>query len=520
MNAIGKRRPQVIVIGSGPAGTSAAWPLVEAGLDVLMIDAAGEQPHPASPSGAIGPFRRAPERWRMQFGPTLAGLVAAGDLSPKLNTPLARSVLARYAVENRLATSGFHAFGSLGLGGLSNIWGAMLPRFDADDLTGYPITPADLEPHYRGIIARIGASGPGAEQPGPPLTAAAQHLFDRYARAKPDLLPVIERATNAVVMADRPGRRGCLSCGLCLWGCARRSIYNSAYELPDLQLAPNFTYRGGLVARALDSDPASHVVIVDGPGGREVLRAPQVVVAAGTIATTALVAGRLGLWDTDIRLLTNPVAATAFLLPRLVGTALPEHSFSLAQLRWELPLAGGGTAGGALYGADTLPLTEVASRLPFSRPTALRISRALAPALLLATIYLPGRFSANTMRVRRDGVSIEGRISDEARAALREVRGRLVRAGRALGAVSVPKSFTISEAGADAHYAGTLPMGGAGPFACSPTGEVMPGLYVADGAALSALPSKHCTLTIMANADRIGRHIAALTPAPARPDAR
>ena len=30
--------PDVVIIGTGPAGVSAAYPLVEAGLQVLMID--------------------------------------------------------------------------------------------------------------------------------------------------------------------------------------------------------------------------------------------------------------------------------------------------------------------------------------------------------------------------------------------------------------------------------------------------------------------------------------------------
>jgi choline dehydrogenase-like flavoprotein len=38
-----------------------------------------------------------------------------------------------------------------------------------------------------------------------------------------------------------------------------------------------------------------------------------------------------------------------------------------------------------------------------------------------------------------------------------------------------------------------------------------PGLYVVDGAALGRLPAKHLTLSIMANADRVGRRIAAQT---------
>jgi len=61
--------------------------------------------------------------------------------------------------------------------------------------------------------------------------------------------------------------------------------------------------------------------------------------------------------------------------------------------------------------------------------------------------------------------------------------------------------------GTDAHFAGTLPMGGTGANGTNALGELkgLEGLHVVDGAVLPSLPSKHATLTIMANADRIGR---------------
>jgi choline dehydrogenase-like flavoprotein len=73
----------------------------------------------------------------------------------------------------------------------------------------------------------------------------------------------------------------------------------------------------------------------------------------------------------------------------------------------------------------------------------------------------------------------------------------------------LPGSLTISAPGTDGHYAGTLPMGGKGDLATSLYGELnaSKGIYIADGASFSSLPAKHCTLTIMANADRIGRHL-------------
>jgi hypothetical protein len=80
-----------------------------------------------------------------------------------------------------------------------------------------------------------------------------------------------------------------------------------------------------------------------------------------------------------------------------------------------------------------------------------------------------------------------------------------------LGALLLPKSFTVGRAGSDIHYACSLPMrlqpvqGETNAF-----GELfgLDGVHIVDGASLSALSEKSHTLTIMANADRISRRLA------------
>ncbi len=72
-------------------------------------------------------------------------------------------------------------------------------------------------------------------------------------------------------------------------------------------------------------------------------------------------------------------------------------------------------------------------------------------------------------------------------------------------------SFTIGRPGGDIHYSGTLPMRRTPAFGeTNAEGEVvgMPGVHVVDGACLPLLSEKSHTLTIMANADRIGKKIA------------
>jgi choline dehydrogenase-like flavoprotein len=512
------RDSDAIIVGSGPAGLSVAWPLVKAGLKVLMIDAgSGDAPFSDFPSGNNGDFRLRSSSWKTRYGADLSLVGLQGNYSPKLMTPLADKVTGNFAELNGVSAQGFVPIGSMTSGGLSNIWGAVGVVFNETDLREFPFNIAELNQHYANIIRRIGLSfggtvaGTGTD-PATPLGRAANEIFSIHAKMPPDKEFALERASNAVITRDRDDRSACKNCGLCLWGCAHRSIYNSVFELKELRRYSNFDFRPFTRAIRLGSNQDWNFVETSGPIQSQTLSAPVVVLAAGTIATTSLVARKIGYLGRPIRLLSNPAAAIAFVVPKLIGSALPDHGFSLGQLTYEIPTITS-SCFGVIYGADTLPLDIFTSRIPLSRPTALRLSRALAPSLLLATCYLPGKFSENRLYVSEQNetprVLIDG---NQTASAKRE----MISAGRSLssklrrrGAFALPRSLTISAPGTDGHYAGTLPMGGKGDLATSLYGELnaSKGIYIADGASFSSLPAKHCTLTIMANADRIGHHL-------------
>jgi choline dehydrogenase-like flavoprotein len=509
----------VIIIGSGPAGVSAAWPLVEAGVRVLMLDASGESlPYPVQ--SGLAALRSDPERWRTELG--WAGPLADSGVSPKFATPLARAALADFADTAGLDARNFMALGSHASGGLSRIWGALAARYSEADLASLP----GVEASYDRVSQHVGISGGQEIADADPasLAPSVAHLAARHQRlgARPGFHLVT--APNAVLAEPREDRLGCNRCGLCLHGCSRGAIYHSALELPALRRHRNFTHRGGIIVERL-SDAGGQIVEARIGGEKVRFRAPVVILAAGTLTTTSLALRRIGLSGVPVRIESNPVGGIGFLVPHLIGRALPEQAFGLGQLFYTLEAEAGVEAAGVFYGADTLPLATVADRLPFTRPFALRAARALAPALVLATAYLPGRFSDNELVVEDDGaagrIRITGRQSSEAERLLSETFGALARLTRSRGAWAIPGSRQILMPGADAHPAGTLPMGGAGPAATGTDGELQgaPGVFVADGAALPLLSARHPTLTIMANADRIGRALAsriAATPDIAR----
>ena len=496
----------VIIIGSGPAGVSAAWPLVEAGVRVLMLDASDGRALPLPPPRETpAEWRRAPDRWRHELGADGPFLNAAR--SPKFATPLAQATLSGFAEAADLVTRNYVAVGSLVSGGLSRIWGALAAEFSAEDLLLWGEAGTDMAAAYARVKARVGVSTP------PLLTSPVEQMLQAHERRGQDAAFALCPAHNAVLASPRGIRGACNACGLCLQGCGRGSIYHGAQEVIELSRHKNFAYRPGVYVTRLTSSEGAHVVEAWRDGEAIRFTAAAIVLAAGTLMTTKLVLRRLGLTGRPVRIESNPVGGTAFLVPRLVGRAMPERSFGLGQLFYTLQHEAGVEAAGVFYGADTLPLSSIADRLPVTRPAALRIARALVPALVLATGYLPGRFSDNHLIVEEDGADgrmiIEGRHTGESDKMLRQTFRLLAKQARKLGGWQLPGATHLLEPGSDAHPAATLPMGGQAPAATDFNGEIvgLPGVYVADGASLPTLSARHPTLTIMANADRIGRHL-------------
>ena len=470
------KETDILIIGSGPAGVSAAWAMACAGLSVTMIDA-GDGKLPSSPASAsFLAWRRSKQKIHDVLGEDFGGLADNGDYSPKFSTPLGRAILAEndrrvpvIDAQNALVTRAFAS------GGQSNFWGAFCTAFDDNDLRGFPISARDLAQGYKATAERIGLAGMkddldyfhGSGLPllrPPPLSQPARALLSSYTKSHKHQDFKLGYARNAVLTQARGNRGGCVQCGLCLYGCAHGSIYNSAFDLSELGAFPRFTYLQGVEAQRLVClDGGFQRVQARCAGETFDIESRKLLLGAGTINTTALLLDYFKKYDENTRLLCNPVAGTAFIVPRFFGELLSEYGFGLGQLSYRVALDGDeGYATGVLYSADTLPLSLFAERMPFTRPLALAFSAAIAPALLLVTAYLSSDASNLTLRLLRNPpvLAVEGATPDETRESLQRTGYKLRKALGKLGAYLVPRSLTISPPGSDAHLAGTVPMGG------------------------------------------------------------
>ena len=256
----------VAIIGSGPAGVSAAWPLVRSGARISILDQGRDGPGSGSPEMSFLDIRKHDlEQWRTYIGEDFTGLGGGANETPKFKVPLHRHVWDGFIDAYGITATGLNPTGSLARGGISKMWGAGPYAYNDDDLSRFPIEARDLEAGYRAVAQRIGISGVddddisaylGAKIPlqNPiQLHPNAEYLLSQYSSSRRrNQILTLGRARNAVITEDLGRRRACTLTNRCFWGCPQGSIYSADQEIADLQLQENFDYLPGAFVEKLD----------------------------------------------------------------------------------------------------------------------------------------------------------------------------------------------------------------------------------------------------------------------------
>ena len=534
----------VIIIGSGPAGVAAAFPLLARGCRVLMLDGGDERdgdgddegaPSVASIHANLHDLRRHPDQWKPIVGEGYEAFQDPSAASPKFRVPAHRQILRQFNQRMAIQPTNFAAVGALAAGGLSNLWGAAVSRFDDSDLAEYPISLRDLAPSYGRVSRRIGVSGSNGDD------MAALHGYDAHLLAPTKRSEQAQRllaryasrpsrahrhgvrlgvARNAVLTEGRDERGGCVYCGLCLWGCEYRAIWSAKYDLRDLKRNPNFHYRPGTFVTGLARTEAGWRVLAEDTRDGTALgfAAKRIFLACGALGSAKLVLAALDMQGRDISFQTSPAAGFAVLVaggrsesPNRLEASV--FALSQASFKVEEPRLQRGYASGQLFPGATIQATAYLRLIrSLSYPTSRRVVRVLQPRLLVGNCFLDGTYSRHTLRLGHSGeLRIVGGYAPATAPHAGLVRKRLAAALRHYGAWLLPGAFSMTAPGADVHYGATVPMRALPrPHEADHAGEVsgLPGVHVVDGGALTSVPPKPHTLSIMANADRIATSVA------------
>jgi choline dehydrogenase-like flavoprotein len=503
-----------IVVGSGPAGVSAATARLARGRRVLMLDG-GKVLDPAAEARRAGLAATDPGDWGPEVRP--------GWMAPQFGGPPGQ--VRRYGSDFAMEAGG-DTFadlpGWMGLrasraaGGLSNLWGAAVLPYRQADMAGWPVTEADLAPHYRAVAGFLPVAGrkddlamlfpalPMAGRAPLPYPVQIEALLTRLAAARAPMaaLGLVAGAARQAVAA------GCRRCGLCLHGCPYGLIWSAGDQIARLGDNSAFTYRPGAVVIRFEETAAGVTLhLRDG----ETLSAPRVFLGAGVLETARIL------------LASAPGAATltlrdsqhAFLpmLQRWRNRSRPDrgrfHTLPQVFLELDAPEISPFLVHAQVYSWNEFYARDLienyARKLPGSAP----LFTALARRLIVAQLFLHSDHS------HRIGLTLapDGRL----RAALEEnpetariVKAAAGRIGRAMGHAGLSAlAFATRGAapGSSFHVGASLPMTATPQGAQSdPLGRPagLTRLHVVDATVLPAIPATTITFPVMANAHRIG----------------
>jgi choline dehydrogenase-like flavoprotein len=533
----------VIVVGSGPGGVNAATPLVEAGRQVLMLDFGNRDDHYSSliPPLPFTELRHTDdEQHRYFLGDRFEGL-PGGKLRVGVQlTPPRQYVHADTAHWLPIISEHFSAMQSLARGGLGNAWGAGVFPFSADELKRMHLDAADLQPHYEAVAERIGISGARddllpflgdcrAMMPPLEIDSNAQRLLDRYQANRRYFQArrfFLGQTRVAVCTRSHRGRGPHAYQDMDFWADSDRSVYRARWTVDELQGRSNFTYADRRLVLAFrdmgDMGKSGDMVEVEArhadTGERQLFRARYLILAAGTLSTTRIVLRSLNRYDVRVPILCNPYTYVPVLNIGMLGQAARDRRHSLAQVTGLYCPANGDVVQSQFYSYRSLLAFKLLKEVPLGCRNALGVLRVLMNALgILGINHADTRTPYKCCRLVRgefdgpDSLHIDYELSAQEQRNHAVQERAVLRLFRQLGCWGLKRIHPGH--GSSIHYAGSLPISvsddGSG-LSCDTHCRLRAtrNVYLADGSVFPYLPAKGLTFSLMANADRVAKHVA------------
>jgi choline dehydrogenase-like flavoprotein len=524
-----------IVVGSGPSGVMCALALLDAGQPVTMLDV-GRELEPERDDVARALSRSSPDEWDPQLVERIKGHHAVGFSAADLKTVYGSSFPYAQDQLDSIEQIRTNCTLSFARGGLSNVWGASVVPYTAEDLRDWPVGVDEMAACHREVARHVPFSGttdglervhPFHETPRAPLELSRQARFvlDRLTRFEPALNRqgyAFGQSRLAILSGPEADSPGCQYCGLCMTGCPYRVIYDSSQTLNRLVARRDFTYRPGLMVTRIE-EPDGETAAVSGISteGRAVeLRGRRVFLACGVLSTLRLMISSLPHDPPPLTIAYPPY----FLLPMVSMRNTRDvdherlHTLSQLYIRIQNRKLSDYPVHLSFYSYNEF--MKIRMRLLFGNipAVATAMERLFLGRLTAIQGYLDSR-QAGGIRVEAlrspdpglPQLKLSASSDGEAARAIRRVARNLLRNAPRTGLIPLLPMLQEGVPGEGNHAGGTFPMRHhPGDFETDRHGRLpaFRRVHMVDSSVLPSIPALPPTYTLMANAYRIGKEAA------------
>ena len=525
------------IIGSGPTGVAAASALLKRGLKVTMLDAGLSLEE--SKQLALNRTSSTPQtEWKVDDLDDFKAGTKATAKGITLKLAYGSDFPYRGGEQFIAANGDVGIVPSLAQGGLSNVWGAAMLPYAAEDITDWPINIGELEPHYRAVLELTGLAGESDDLTTKfPLYAKPHNglrsgsiinslLADmRASRGQLTQRKVIFGRSRLAVSEWNEHRLACASCRMCMYGCPLGLIYNSADTLKLLRNDPNFTYRRGIIVKTFREH--GETIEIEGndltTGSDVSFQAGRLFIAAGTLSTTRLVLESLRATNTSVRLKDSQYFLLPFLryrAPDSFDASEPQHTLAQAFIEIFDEAVSGKSLHLQVYGYNNLYRAAINNTIGPLHHLGKPLIDSFLKRFILMQCYLHSDYSheIEARLLPREENALTARLAlkvmpnPQTGATIARLTRKLRSVRPFLRATPLSALMKIGAPGRGFHTGGSFPMR-------SSPGELetdvlgTPGgcsrIHIVDSSVFPSVPASTITLTAMANAHRIATEISA-----------
>ncbi len=494
----------IIIAGSGPAGAFAALGALEAGADVLMIDA-GLVPDAAAATFKTRLAATPSQDWSTEDRAALMG----GAISGTKGLAQKRLFGSDFATRPLQDFTEHHCriMPSYALGGLSNVWGrGVEPPYDRE-AEHWPEHAAFLK-SLRTVLMHLPFCAevdnlaevlPVFTKPSAPhaITAAAQALLSHWnARAEQLNTDGIHFGKTRLALNTST----CQKCGMCFYGCAYDAMWSSSELIAALKKRySNFSYRSGVLLKRFAASEAGVDVTVESITEKTetTWQAARLILAAGAPQTTAIAMRSLRIEKAVLK--NSDLIRIPFISLRRAPLESNCHALSPLTLAINRRALSKKAMVMHLFGQNPAIENAVLSALP---KWAHSMARKCVTRLWVGMCFLHSSDSGRILVEERDGtMHYTGQRRKQARNTYLKLMLFLALRMFKTGLIPLPVPGSLTLPGSSVHYGASLAVDG--------YGRLQEHVYVADASGLPEIPAGSFTLSIMAHAHRVGAMVGA-----------